>query len=157
MIVESTKTFEIEGAYDLGDIARMVGEKLGGKFIADSIDDVLNGYVTQQVYTTPDGVTKSVVTVYFYQEDEDAIIPEAVKDNDPAEVKEQKMRLRQFAHHNKFRKLNRPTDELEVDIEDRINEIKSGRIKVRSIEKAVKDAVKNEPKRRKAYLAQIGR
>lgn len=151
MRIASTQTYIIDGAHDLGEIARIIGAKVGGKFIADSPNDVLNGYLTQQVDTLPDGSQQSKVTVYFYADDEDPIVPETIEVDDPEEVKQIKIRKRQFAHPNPFRKL-KLTEYKESLIAGELKKIQAGKLKVRSHDQAVEEARRNEKVRRQKYF-----
>lgn len=132
MKISNTQTFELDQVYDLTELAKIIGNKVGGKFVADTTNEPLNGYLTQQIFTNPDGTQKSLVTVYFYENDEKEFAPEPVNETDPEEVKALKRRQRNFAHTNPFRKLHK-TKSLEVSIESEIKKIKNGKLKIRSI------------------------
>lgn len=154
MKVSKTQTFEFDDIYDLGEIARIIGAKLGGKFIADATDEPLNGYLTQQNIVTPEGNQKSLVTVYFYDDDEEPIIPEAVLDTDPEDVKMTKRRQRELSHTNPFRKLVK-TKTRELSIESEIKKIKSGKLNIRKLGETIAESKSNESKRRKDHFDKI--
>ena len=154
MRIASTQTFTIEGSHDLGEIARLIGSKVGGKFIADTPNDVLNGYVTQQIDTMDDGTVRSHVTVYFYDEDESPIVPETTLDTDPEEVKQMKRRRREMSHSNPFKKMVLSKSK-ELAVGSIIDRIKEGKIKVRTHEQAIEESKKAEPTRRQEYFDQL--